>query len=136
VGADQEEQATVWAEHLLELAYGPAQRRKRLKVLINSFCVSALSKYHKFAAPIFAAAHCDVEAEETRYRGHAGEIAETIDLDAYDAIVCCSGDGLQHEVFNGLARRVEAVLALSSVAVAMFPCGSGNAMAWNGSSSI
>jgi sphingosine kinase len=121
VGADQEEQATLWAEHLLEMPYGPAQRRKRPKVLINSFCVSASSKYHKIAAPIFAAAHCDVDVEETRYRGHAGEIAETIDLDAYDAIVCCSGDGLQHEVFNGLERRADAVLALSSVAVAMFP---------------
>ncbi|KAJ5093413.1 sphingosine kinase [Penicillium angulare] len=131
VSADQKDQAASWAKHVLQLAYGSAQRCKRLKVLVNPFCGSALTKYRTFAAPIFAVAHCEVDVEETRYKGHAGEIAETIPLDAYDAIVCCSGDGLPYEVFNGLARRKDALNALSSMAVAMFPCGSGNAMAWN-----
>ncbi|KAJ5668804.1 sphingosine kinase [Penicillium macrosclerotiorum] len=54
-----------------------------------------------------------------------------MDLDAYNGIVCCSNDGLPYEVFNGLARRTDALKALSIIAVAMFPCGSGNAMAWN-----
>lgn len=131
VSAEQKEQATAWTENLLSRAYGQAQRSKRLKVLINPFCSSALTKLRKYAAPIFGAAHCEIDVEETKYRGHAGEIAEQINLDAYDAIVCCSGDGLPHEVFNGLARRSDAIEALSNMAVAMIPCGSGNAMAWN-----
>lgn len=131
ISAEQKEQATAWTENLLTHAYGQAQRSKRLKVLVNPFCGSALEKVRKFAAPIFGAAHCEIDVEETRYRGHAGEIAEKIALDSYDAIVCCSGDGLPYEVFNGLARRSDAVEALSNMAVAMIPCGSGNAMAWN-----
>ncbi|PYH80083.1 sphingosine kinase [Aspergillus uvarum CBS 121591] len=128
---DEHAQATTWTQHLLARAYGQAQPFKRLKVIINPFCSGAVTKFRTLAAPILAAAHCHIDVEETRYKGHASEIAEQIDLDAYDAIVCCSGDGLPHEAFNGLARRPDAVKALTTMAVAMIPCGSGNAMAWN-----
>ncbi|RAL08232.1 putative sphingosine kinase [Aspergillus homomorphus CBS 101889] len=127
----EREQAAAWAKHLLKCAHGQAQLYKRLKVIINPFCSGAVKKFRTCAAPIFAAAHCQVDVEETRYKGHAIEIAEKIDLAAYDAIVCCSGDGLPHEVFNGLAKRADALKALTTMAVAMVPCGSGNAMAWN-----
>lgn len=67
----------------------------------------------------------------TRYSGHAKEIAESLDIDAYDVIVCCSGDGTPHEVFNGLGARKDGGRALRQVAVAQLPCGSGNAMCHN-----
>ncbi|KAL4894026.1 ATP-NAD kinase-like domain-containing protein [Aspergillus ambiguus] len=130
-----EEKATVeaWVEKLLDQAYGDAQRYKRLKVLINPFGGkgSASKLYHKHAAPIFAAARCRIDAQETTHQGHATDLSEQIDVDAYDAIVCCSGDGLPYEVFNGLGKKPNAREALAKVAVTMLPCGSGNAMAWN-----
>ncbi|KAL2871996.1 putative sphingosine kinase (SphK) [Aspergillus lucknowensis] len=130
-----EEKATVetWSKKLLDLAYGNAQRYKRLKVLINPFGGkgTAARLYRTYAEPVFAAAHCQLDVQETTHGGHATEIAERIDIDAYDAIVCCSGDGLPYEVFNGLAKKPNAREALAKLAVAMLPCGSGNAMAWN-----
>src|SRR5690606_28696323 len=54
-----------------------------------------------------------------------------LDLDKFDGILCCSGDGLPHEVFNGLAARPDARRALSTVAVGQLPGGSGNAMCHN-----
>lgn len=125
--------AEAFKTRLLDLAYGNAKRYKRIKVLINPFGGKGTAGrgYHHYAAPILAAAHCTVDVEETTHRGHATEIAERIDIDAYDAIVCCSGDGLPYEVFNGLAKRPNAREALSKLAVAMIPGGSGNAMAWN-----
>lgn len=59
------------------------------------------------------------------------EIAERLDTEAYDVIASCSGDGLPHEVFNGLGKKSDATRALSKVAVVQLPCGSGNAMSWN-----
>ncbi|KAL3480138.1 ATP-NAD kinase-like domain-containing protein [Aspergillus californicus] len=130
-----EEKATVekWSSKLLTLAYGNAQRYKRLKVLINPFGGkgTAARLYRTFAEPVFGAAHCQLDVQETTHGGHATEIAEQIDINAYDAIVCCSGDGLPYEVFNGLAKKPNAGEALAKMAVAMLPCGSGNAMAWN-----
>ena len=87
--------------------------------------------YHQYAEPIFAAAHCAIDVESTECSGHAAEIAEHLDVDAYDVIVACSGDGLPYEILNGLARKPNAAMALSKVAIAQIPCGSGNAMAWN-----
>ncbi|KAL1961960.1 hypothetical protein VTN77DRAFT_741 [Rasamsonia byssochlamydoides] len=125
--------AETWIERLLDRAYGDAQRNKTLKVLINPFGGKghAVESYYHYAEPIFAAAGCTLDVETTQYCGHAADIAEQIDTDAYDAVVCCSGDGLPYEVFNGLARKPNAAEALSKIAVALLPGGSGNAMAWN-----
>lgn len=125
--------AEAWIEQLLKSAYGQAQRNKRLRVLINPHGGKGYAKelYSEYAAPMFEAAGCKVDLEVTKYAGHATDIAEKMDIDAYDAVLCCSGDGLPYEVLNGFAKRANAAEALTKVAVAMVPCGSGNAMAWN-----
>ena len=113
-----------------------------MKVLINPFggSGSAPKWYLRDIEPIFAAARCETDVEKTLYQGHAVEIAEKLDIEAYDVIASCSGDGLPHEVFNGLGRKRDATKALSKVAVVQLPCGTGNAMSWNlygtGSTSI
>jgi sphingosine kinase len=62
----------------------------------------------------------------TQYSGHAIELAEKMDLDAHEAVVCYSGDGVLHEVFNGLAKRLDGTKALK-----IMPGGSGNGMCMN-----
>lgn len=131
---DKEKPAVeAWVQKLLELAYGNAQRRKRLKILVNPFGGkgTALSLYQRYAAPVFSAARCHLDVQSTERRGHATEIAEQLDMNAYDAIVCCSGDGLPYEVFNGLGKRANGREALAKLALALLPCGSGNGMTWN-----
>jgi sphingosine kinase len=54
-----------------------------------------------------------------------------MDIEAYDVVACCSGDGIPHEVWNGLAKRRDAARALQKMAVVQLPCGSGNAMSLN-----
>jgi sphingosine kinase len=126
--------ANAWVEALLDRSYpGGVKRRKRVKVLVNPFGGQghAQKLWTREVEPIFAAAKCDVDVEKTAYRGHAIEIAEKIDVDAFDVIACASGDGLPHEVFNGLAKQKDAKRALRKVAVVQLPCGSGNAMSLN-----
>lgn len=123
-----------WVDALMNRAYpSNTKRRKRIKVLINPFGGqgNAQKLWTRDVEPIFAAAHCDVDVEKTAYRGHAVEIAEKLDADAVDVVACASGDGLPHEVFNGLAKQVEPRRALRKVAVTQIPCGSGNAMSLN-----
>lgn len=129
----QEGYAKDWVSKLLDRAYGDSQRRKRIKVLVNPFGGkgSAQKWYLRDIEPIFAAARCEIDFERTLYQGHAVEIAEKLDTDAYDVIASCSGDGLPHEVFNGLGKKSDAIKALSKVAVVQLPCGSGNAMSLN-----
>jgi sphingosine kinase len=126
--------AKAWVEALLERSYpGSVKRRKRVKVLVNPFGGQGYAQklWTREIEPIFSAAKCEIDVEKTAYRGHAVEIAEKIDVDAFDVIACASGDGLPHEVFNGLAKQKDAKRALKQVAVVQLPCGSGNAMSLN-----
>ena len=129
----QQGYAKLWVSKLLDRAYGESGRKKRIKVLVNPFGGqgSAQKWYLRDIEPIFAAANCEVDVERTLYQGHAVEIAEKLDIHAYDVIASCSGDGLPHEVFNGFAKKADATRALSEIAVVQLPCGSGNAMSWN-----
>ena len=142
VDKPQRSYAQSWVTKLLDRAYRESQRKKRIKVLINPFggSGSAQKWYLRDIEPIFAAARCEIDVERTLYRGHAVEIAEKLDIESYDVIASCSGDGLPHEVFNGLGKKQDATKALSKVAVVQLPCGTGNAMSWNlngtGSTSI
>lgn len=122
-----------WVKTLLDRAYGEVQREKRIKVLINPFGGKGKAQkwYLRDIEPIFAAARCEVDVQKTQYRGHTVEIAEKLDVDAFDVVAACSGDGLPHEVFNGLGKKRDARRALRKIAVVQLPCGSGNAMSWN-----
>ncbi|KAI1534144.1 LCB5 Sphingosine kinase and enzyme related to eukaryotic diacylglycerol kinase [Pyrenophora tritici-repentis] len=125
--------AAAWIEKLLDRAYGASQRNKRIKVLINPFGGpgGAEKTYYKQIAPIFTSARCELSVEKTQYNGHAVEIGQNLDIDTYDVVACCSGDGVPHEVWNGLGKRQDAALALYKTAVVQLPCGSGNALSWN-----
>ncbi|KAJ9495379.1 sphinganine kinase lcb4 [Exophiala xenobiotica] len=128
-----QEKACRWVERLLDRAYGRAQRNKRVKLLINPFggAGKAPKIYAKSIEPIFAAARCEVDVERTTHSGHALEICENLDINAFDVVASASGDGLPHECINGLGRKPNAAEALRKVAVVQLPCGTGNAMSWN-----
>lgn len=60
---------------------------------------------------------------ETKHHLHAWELAEeTVDLEAYSAIVAVGGDGTFHEVVNGLMNRNDGL----KVPIAFVPNGTGN----------
>ncbi|RDW94497.1 sphingoid long chain base kinase-like protein [Coleophoma crateriformis] len=122
-----------WINKLLDRSYGESQKNKRAKVLVNphSGKGSAEKWYHRDIEPLLKAARVKIDMQKTQYRGEAIEISEKLDIEAYDMIVSCSGDGLPHEVFNGLGKRSDAKKALSKIAVVQLPCGSGNAMSCN-----
>lgn len=129
------QRAERWIASLLDRAYPPGtQRRKRVKVLVNPFGGQGYAQklWEREVQPIFLAADCEVDVERTTYRGHAISIAESLDLEKYDVVACASGDGLPHEVFNGLAKHKSGGRrALGKIAVVQIPCGSGNAMSLN-----
>ena len=122
-----------WVIKLLDRSYGPSQRMKRMKVLVNphSGKGSAEKWYHRDIEPIFKAARCTIDMQKTKYSGEAVEIAEKLDIETFDVVASCSGDGLPYEVFNGFGKRADAKRALTKIAVVNLPCGSGNAMSWN-----
>ncbi|KAK4198350.1 putative phingoid long chain base kinase [Triangularia verruculosa] len=128
-----DDQVAKWIERLLDRSYGAAARRKRAWVLVNPHAGpgGADKIWEKQVKPIFEAARMPMTIVRTTYSGEAVDLAQVLDIDNYDIAIPCSGDGLPHEVFNGLAKRPDARRALSKIAVCHIPCGSGNAMSCN-----
>ena len=54
---------------------------------------------------------------KTTHRGHAIEIGKSENLDDFDAAISISGDGLFHEMINGLLTREDG----KSVHVGLIP---------------
>lgn len=81
--------------------------------------------------PIFDSARMALDIVHTTYSGEAIGLCQELNIDDYDIVIPCSGDGLPHEVFNGLGKRPDARRALQQLAVAHIPCGSGNGMSCN-----
>lgn len=127
------ETLTAWAETVMNRAYNKAKRNKRALVLVNpaSGPGGAVKRWSTKSKPIFEAARMSMDIIITSHGGQAIEICEKMDIDNFDIVVGCAGDGMPYEIFNGLGKRVDASRALAKISVAHIPCGSGNGMSCN-----
>ncbi|KAH6696789.1 diacylglycerol kinase catalytic domain-containing protein [Plectosphaerella plurivora] len=130
VSSNGDASTSEWIEALMQRAYGRAKRQKRAKVLVNPHAGpgGAMGKWHQDAEPLFKAARMSIDMQKTTHSGEAIGITRDLNIDDFDTIVACSGDGLPHEIFNGLGQRPDAGRALAKIAVSQIPCGSGNGM--------
>ncbi|XP_064438927.1 sphingosine kinase 1 isoform X3 [Mirounga angustirostris] len=69
-----------------------------------------------------------VEVMDPERRNHARELVRVEELGRWDALVVMSGDGLMHEVVNGLMERPDWETAIRKPLCSL-PAGSGNALA-------
>lgn len=68
---------------------------------------------------------CWVTVHQTQYRGHAHDLIKGADLSAIDGLISVSGDGLVHEITNGLCKNPKFL----KTPIGVIPAGSGNALA-------
>ncbi|GMM38849.1 sphinganine kinase [Saccharomycopsis crataegensis] len=118
------------AQFMLSQAYSdPSFLQRRILILINpnGGAGEALKRFKKYIQPILKAAHVQYEVMETNYHYHCLDIVKDLDFSKYDIIACCSGDGIPHEVINGIYRRKDKVEIFNRIIVTQLPCGSGNA---------
>jgi diacylglycerol kinase family enzyme len=69
---------------------------------------------------------CDLDIKLTEYRGHAKNLIQTIDLSLYTSIIAVGGDGLIHEIVNGMLQDSQKKFKLP---IGVISSGSGNALA-------
>ncbi|PLW17573.1 hypothetical protein PCANC_03509 [Puccinia coronata f. sp. avenae] len=125
-----------WVENLLLRSYEfkAVPRSRRVLIIINpqSGSKKSVKIWSSVVEPILKASTATYEVIFTTHSGHAGELGEKLDLDSVDVLSCVSGDGLVHEVLNGLGRRKsDFAVAMEKLALTSIPCGSGNALSTN-----
>jgi diacylglycerol kinase family enzyme len=125
-----EDERSKWISAINSRALKDASNSKGLiKVLVNPYggkkeAPSIWAKVQR----VFDWAGLKYEVSQTEYSGHARKIAETIDPEKYGTILVVSGDGLFHEVLNGLLKREDWQKA-KAVRLGVIPAGSGNGLA-------
>ena len=72
--------------------------------------------------PIFKEAGAVVEVKETRYAGHARNMAHTLNFKGYDGFCVVGGDGTMHEVINGMLSRTDG----KKIPIGLITAGTGN----------
>lgn len=65
---------------------------------------------------------------ETEYAGHCEDAIRDLDVSKVDLIISVSGDGMLHELVNGIMKRDDWHQA-TKVPIGVIPCGTGNALA-------
>ncbi|VEU22536.1 DEKNAAC103690 [Brettanomyces naardenensis] len=126
-----EDDSSITAKEILSRAYPDSKPGASILVLVNPHGGKgdAMKIFRSEVEPILEAAHCEFTVMKTAYSGHASDIAEQMDIDKYDLVLCASGDGIPHEVINGLYRREDRAKAFDKLIITETPSGSGNAMA-------
>ena len=69
---------------------------------------------------------CLKNLKETTHSKHAIEIGESIELNSYSTIVCVGGDGIPHEIINGIMKQPKGKEIFNSTSLAVIPAGTGN----------
>eukprot|EP00762_Andalucia_godoyi_P007459 ANDGO_07834.mRNA.1 Sphingoid long chain base kinase 4 len=111
-------------------AHRDSRQRKTL-VLINPFSGKKKSQmlFMKHVKPVLDRAGTPYDVVLTQHPLHAMQIAFSVNVDEFECVATCSGDGLMHEVVNGLLRRPDWIDIRDRIAVCPIPCGTSNALA-------
>ncbi|ESP05312.1 hypothetical protein LOTGIDRAFT_102901, partial [Lottia gigantea] len=115
---------------------------KNLLVVINPIGGTGRARqtYDKKVAPLFKLAGIVVDIKVTERSNHGYEIGKSVDESKCDGIVVVSGDGLYHEVLNGLIIKtqeennvdyndVNSQLVSPTLPIGVIPAGTGNGVA-------
>ncbi|XP_067365153.1 sphingosine kinase 2 isoform X2 [Channa argus] len=115
---------------LREFSRSLLPRPRRLLLLVNPFSGrgQAMQWCQTHILPMIREANISYNLIQTERQNHARELIREISLPEWDGIVIVSGDGLLHEVINGLMERPDWEQAIK-IPVSILPCGSGNALA-------
>ena len=75
---------------------------------------------------ILDCANFNIDICRTRYYKHAYDHVLNLDPNRYDTIITCSGDGIVHEVINGIMNHKSRNDFISRVALGIIPGGTSN----------
>ncbi|XP_020809700.1 sphingosine kinase 2 [Drosophila serrata] len=133
--ADRWYRALRWQLHrtLEDIFVAPTadERRRRVLVLLNPKSGSGRARevFNMHVTPVLNEAEVPYDLYVTKHSDFAIEFMSTRCLDAWCCVVAVGGDGLFHEIINGLLQREDWAHVLPGLALGIIPCGSGNGLA-------
>ena len=106
-------------------------KMRRILVFINPFGgAGAAAANWLIARPLFdlASSRFQYTVIETERRNHAYDYVQKMEPGTFDSIVSVSGDGLLHEIVNGLMKRPDWLKIKDTLTIGGIPGGTGNGL--------
>ncbi|KAJ1974965.1 Sphingosine kinase 1 [Dimargaris cristalligena] len=131
---ESRDQAQYWVDNIAAASRGARAGdtlpTRRICVLANPYGGNnkALQAYERIVKPMFALARIEPELRESSHADFAYEFGQSLDLKQYAAVVTLSGDGLLHQLINGIMSRLDWQDAIKSP-IGIIPCGTCNGLA-------
>jgi sphingosine kinase len=115
-----------------QIALSDRASRNPVLFILNPFGgTKAASKlFNRLIKPLIRVTELPFELLETTHAKHAVTVAHSFDFDKYSAIVCISGDGVFHEIINGLFTRKD-WKNIINIPLGIIGAGTGNAISQN-----
>jgi len=106
------------------------QEGKPLIIFINPASGTGIARklFRKTLKPSLDADEIEYDLVETKYAGHAVEVVQNKEFSDIGGIVTISGDGMVHEVLNGIYSLPNWEHILKTTPIGVMPGGSGNAL--------
>lgn len=70
-----------------------------------------------------------IDLHVTKHSQYASDFVRQKNLSIWSGIVAIGGDGLFHEILNGILKRNDWNHVVKNIALGIVPCGSGNGLA-------
>ena len=109
----------------------PKFKTRNVLIVLNPFSGNgaARAKWQE-VKPMFDAvsSYLRYELVETKGPGHAQQLASELDCAKWDSLVFVSGDGLMHEILNGLMARSDYAEVKKKIVLGGIPGGTGNGL--------
>ena len=107
-------------------------QRKPVLFVLNPFGGTKVASklFNRLIKPLIILSSLPFELLETAHAKHATAIAHNLDISKYSAIVCVSGDGVFHEIINGLFTRKDWKNVVN-IPLGIIGAGTGNAISQN-----
>mmetsp|Transcript_8234 Transcript_8234/g.6137 ORF Transcript_8234/g.6137 Transcript_8234/m.6137 type:complete len:113 (+) Transcript_8234:542-880(+) len=105
--------------------------KRKILVLINPFSgAGAAARNWVLAEELLSKAYIDMKVIRTERAMHAYDmLSKEVKPGDYEGVVTVSGDGLIHEVVNGIFRRSDWLQLLSKMTLGFIPGGTSNGLA-------
>ncbi|ALC43016.1 Sk2 [Drosophila busckii] len=109
----------------------PDAKRRRVLVLLNpkSGAGNAREVFNLQVVPVLNESEVPYDLFVTKHSNYALEFMGTRRLEDWCTIIAVGGDGLFHEIINGLLRREDWAKVMPAISLGIIPCGSGNGLA-------
>ncbi|KAF9973524.1 hypothetical protein BGZ73_003214 [Actinomortierella ambigua] len=119
----------LFTPHAVSLGAFPKPRRVLMLVNPKGGTGQAKDISNTIVKPMFKHSGHQLAEQYTEYAKHAIDIAKNLDIEAFDTLATISGDGVLHELMNGLLQRPDWDEARHRISLALISAGSGNAIA-------